>query len=379
MKNVAIMIFSNSMGGAESVAEEILSYIDKKEFKVHLITNDEIIDSFDVKYITKHSIGKLFTHNFVQKLSRKVIGNEFFYKLITRLKLRKLENIIKENRIEVIHSHLIYDHYLSSLIRLNNVRKVMTIHGSHGLDFNIKSKYNFKPKNTIKIYSKANIITSACNYFINILRNNGLRNFDYKIIENGINLNLINEKNVNEINNDFLNLTYLGGNRIVKGWDILVKAVNILVHQYDKPLIILDVLRDVPIESDFYKMVNDFNLNDNFVFRGYIGNNDHLKYISKNNLYILPSRTEGIANTLMEAIGLGKPILATDVGGTSEVIKHMSNGFLCETTVESLVEGLIFFYDNKEKLNEFGFKNERIKVNYYWENIIDKYEDIYKV
>lgn len=378
MKNIALMIFSNSMGGAESVVEQILINIDKSKYKVHLITNEEIFKNFNIDGTAKHSIGRLFYKGFIYKLINKTVGSERLYKFILRLKLNSLNKILSNNNIQVLHTHLVYDHYLSGLLSNNDIMRIMTIHGSHGLDYKIKSKYNFKPKSIVNIYSKANRITSACEYFINLLKNEGLTDVEYFIVENGINKSLIEEKKVKEEFEGKLRITYLGGNRIVKGWDLLVKAANNMVSQYNKTNFIIDVLREVPEDSEFYKSVRRHGLNDYFVFNGYVGNNNHLKFISKNDLYILPSRTEGIANTLMEAIGMSKPILATDVGGTSEVVNHKMNGYLCETTVESLTEGLLFFYDNPEKMLEFTKANESIKEKFYWETILPKYEAVYK-
>ena len=374
-KRIAYMVFSSSIGGAESVVEELLRNIDKSTFQVYLITNDEILKKFEIDNIKKYSVGTLFNNKITGKIIKKMVGEQSYYKNKLKKKKKNLENFIQEEKIEIIHSNLIYDHYLNSLLQNSTIKKIMTIHGSHGLDTN--SKYPFSHLDIENIYNKADIITSACEYFINILKSNNLGNKKFENIENGINNQLINEKRKTEISNGKLNLTYLGGTRLVKGWDLLVDALDIIVNKQGIKDIHLDVLREVPKDSEFYIRTKEKNLDNYINFIGYVGNGEHLSYISKNNLFVLPSRTEGIANTLMESVGLGKPILATDVGGTSEVVVHLENGYLCKPEAEELAKGLLYFYNFPEKLKEYADYNNQIQPNFYWQNIIKKYEDVY--
>lgn len=375
-KKVAFMVFSNSIGGAESVVLEMMRHINKSKFEVYLITNDEIIDRFTEDDINKYSVGNIFKRDFFSKAYKRLIGEEKFYKRVLDSKISKVDNFIRNNEIEVVHSNLIYDHYLNSKLTTNNFKRVMTIHGSHGLDTN--TGYAFSSQSIFHIYNTADVVISACQYFLNLLKEIDVSHPEFHVVENGININMINLMKVDERNDGKLNLVYLGGTRLVKGWDLLVDAMNYLINSQGLTNLHLDVLRDVPKESDFYKRVIDYGLENYISFIGYVTNGEHLTHISKSNLFVLPSRTEGIANTLMEAIGMSKPILATDVGGTSEVVNHKMNGYLCETTVESLTEGLLFFYDNPEKLVEFTKANESIKGRFYWETILPKYEAIYK-
>jgi len=81
---------------------------------------------------------------------------------------------------------------------------------------------------------------------------------------------------------------------------------------------------------------------------------------------------------MMEAIGLDKPILATDVGGTGEVVIHNRNGYLCQPTPESLAEGIMFYINNPSKLKEYSEANRNIKSRFYWDNVVEKYEKLYK-
>ena len=63
----------------------------------------------------------------------------------------------------------------------------------------------------------------------------------------------------------------------------------------------------------------------------YLGNTDDVKpYLQNADCVVLPSYREGTPKTLLEAAGMGLPLIATDVPGCRDIVEDGCNGFLCE-------------------------------------------------
>lgn len=103
--------------------------------------------------------------------------------------------------------------------------------------------------------------------------------------------------------------------------------------------------------------------NIKYEFKGRIPNSQIYDYYNKNNvnLFINVSTTEGLPVSIMEAVSFGIPIIATDVGGTSEIVENGKNGFLLpnDFKLEELVDLVIRFIDFSDEEYQQFCKNAR--------------------
>ena len=75
---------------------------------------------------------------------------------------------------------------------------------------------------------------------------------------------------------------------------------------------------------------------------------------------------EGISNSIMEYMALEKPVIATDGGGTKELVIHGENGFLIkEKNIKILVEKIEYFIDNPKQACEMGKKGKNRLEKYF--------------
>ncbi|HLD31536.1 MAG TPA: glycosyltransferase [Patescibacteria group bacterium] len=132
-----------------------------------------------------------------------------------------------------------------------------------------------------------------------------------------------------------------------KGLDILLAAVadiqNELRDKKTKLLIIGDGHQRYKLE----KIIRQNNLSDLVHLLGRLP--DARQYLPGFDLFILPSRKEGLPYTLLEALSARIPILATDVGGISEYVAEGKNGWLCPpNNITCLQNKILAFLENKK-------------------------------
>jgi glycosyltransferase EpsD len=105
-------------------------------------------------------------------------------------------------------------------------------------------------------------------------------------------------------------------------------------------------------------------------FRGKVSHEDIAEYYQRSDIFILPSIMEGLSNAIMEAMACGLPIIATDVGGNSELVVDGKGGLLVSPkNVEELykaIKRLINDPSLRKKMGQFNMN----KIKSYDKEII---------
>lgn len=107
-----------------------------------------------------------------------------------------------------------------------------------------------------------------------------------------------------------------------KGYEFLLEAAAILKDRRNDLIFI--VAGEGRLENKLKRQVEKLDLEESFYFWGYIDNVD--PYIKGCTLFVLPSLFEGMPNAVMEAMALGKAVIATDVNGVSELMEDGKTG-----------------------------------------------------
>lgn len=120
--------------------------------------------------------------------------------------------------------------------------------------------------------------------------------------------------------------------------------------------------------AELENYVKEHNLNCKCKLLGNMANSDIMKLYKCEsfNLFVNVSESEGVPVAIMEAISFGIPVVATDVGGTSEVVKNGLNGTLISEhfTTEELVQSIRFYID----LDNNGYRAYRECAREIWAN-----------
>jgi glycosyltransferase involved in cell wall biosynthesis len=134
-----------------------------------------------------------------------------------------------------------------------------------------------------------------------------------------------------------------------KGYRYFIEALTLLMkNSIDAQLVILG---EGPERRFLEHLVEQHNLSDVVLMPGY--KEDAKTYIPYFNLFVLPSLTEGLPMTLLEAMQARVPIVATKVGGMPEVLQNGKGGLLVESaSSKDLAEAISAIYHDTEFANE---------------------------
>ncbi len=153
---------------------------------------------------------------------------------------------------------------------------------------------------------------------------------------------------------DAIVVTTVGNIRRVKGHDIFIKAAASIATQF--PQVSFNIAGDV-LEPDYFlelqTLVRDLNLLNRFHFAGGITNLH--EYLSAADIFVLPSRSEGFSNAIVEAMAASLPVVATDVGGNAEAVKDGVNGFVVPSEdPAALAAAILQLLSDPAKAREMG-------------------------
>jgi len=115
----------------------------------------------------------------------------------------------------------------------------------------------------------------------------------------------------------------------------------------------------------------------NFHFVGHVDNVGD--YLAAFDVFLYPSRHEGLGSSMLDALAFGLPVVATIAGGIPEIIDDKINGYLCEVgDTESLCDAILVLYrDSKlrERISEINVgKAEQFSPS----NMTQRYIEMYK-
>jgi glycosyltransferase involved in cell wall biosynthesis len=92
------------------------------------------------------------------------------------------------------------------------------------------------------------------------------------------------------------------------------------------------------------------------------------QYNQVTDIFILPSNYEGLPIVILEAMSYGKPVVASAVGGVSEIVVNDENGYTVENTAEAFAEKITYILENEtvyDKFSKNAFRqyNEKLTID----------------
>jgi glycosyltransferase involved in cell wall biosynthesis len=161
----------------------------------------------------------------------------------------------------------------------------------------------------------------------------------------------------------------------VKGHRHLIEAAAGLVRQHRDMLFVF--LGDGELMSDLKEMASAMGIGDQVKFLGW--RPDVAEVMSTFDVFVLPSLNEGMGKVLVEAMAMGKPLIASDVGGIPDLVVQGENGLLVPPAdSKALAQAVLDLYENPDKRRRMGEAGKRISAAYGVEAMLQKIDELYQ-
>lgn len=124
-----------------------------------------------------------------------------------------------------------------------------------------------------------------------------------------------------------LHFVTVGNLRAVKGHDVLLRAAAEVLAAYPQASFSIggEVLEPV-FAAELQRLARELGIEDRVSFPG--GVTALPAFLAKADVFVLPSRSEGFSNAILEAMASGLPVVATDVGGNAEAVQDGVTGLI---------------------------------------------------
>jgi glycosyltransferase involved in cell wall biosynthesis len=160
-----------------------------------------------------------------------------------------------------------------------------------------------------------------------------------------------------------------------KGLEDLLKAAALIVRRYPSARFL--VVGDGPLRQALEEKARALRLNGTVRFLGAVPNASSL--LPHFDIFVLSSLWEGMSNSLLEAMAAGKPVVATDVGGSPEVVIDGKTGFLVPPKdPEALASAILHLLADRELARNLGEAGRiRVESEFTLEIMVARLEELY--
>ncbi len=356
-------------GGSAETTLQVASLLNREKYEVFLahglslesnmsVTEQNVLEQ-DILLAEKEGVRVFSIPSLVRRLSLK---NDF-------LAFISIYRLIKRIKPDIVHTHTSKAGALGRLAAFL-VKVPIIIHTPHGHVFH--SYYGRIMTRLIVFVERIlSLMTDKITALTNRERVEHLEqriaSFDkYVIIHSGIMLQKLMNMNIDveagrrefDIPQDSTVLGVVGRLVSIKGHKYLVAAAEKIVKEFGNTFFVF--VGDGNLESRLERQAESLGIRENIIFTGW--RKDAVKIIALFDILVVPSLNEGMGKMLIEGMSLGKPVVASRVGGIIDLVKDGDDGILVPPKDSEALEGAILkLIRNKNLAKEMG-RNGKAKV-----------------
>lgn len=343
---------------------------------LYILSKGFIANGCDVFIVSSGGDSEIMFKNIGVHLTNLNIKTKSELDLRIYLSLNKLKKIVLANNIDVIHSNTRITQVMGYFAAKScKIPFVSTCHGFFKTRF-FRLIFSFWGDKVIAISNQVR------NHLINDFK---VKEDRIQLIESGVDIDhfVKQEKSIIDLRRKELGLRedefvlgIIARLSNVKGQDVLIDAMPKLIKNH--PKVKLLIIGQGRTEKLLKQKVEKLDLCKFVEFIEIV--NETQKMLSVLDLFVMPSRQEGLGISIIEAQSCQIPVAASNVGGIPSLIKDGQTGFLFEPeNPNALADKIIYILNNKHLLNNI-IENARafVKANYSSEFMINNTLKFYR-
>ena len=157
-----------------------------------------------------------------------------------------------------------------------------------------------------------------------------------------------------------------------KGIDFLIRAMPAVIEKH--PQATLSVFGEGNIEEELEELVRSLGLTGAVTLPGRIEHDELPARYADADVFVLPSKNEGMSNTVLEAVASGLPVVGTTVGGNNVLVEEGRNGFLVEPeSADALADAVLKIAADGDGARAMGKRSREIAETMSWQAVADAY------
>jgi glycosyltransferase involved in cell wall biosynthesis len=288
--------------------------------------------------------------------------------------------LCRQEKFDIIHVHWPLPHFIFGMAaaRACGAPVVISFHGAELMA--VRHKFRFLRPFLRWAISRAQRVTANSTHTVRAIQE--IYNRPVDIIPFGA---TVSESTVPAATSATAEKHILFVGRLVerKGVRYLIEAAGKLVSQYP---IVIDIVGTGPELPALQRLTAELGLSEIVRFHGQVSSAELQQHYARADIFVLPAvidskgDTEGLGVVLIEAMTFQKPVVASAVGGITDLVHHEKTGLAVPPAdSQALAAAIARLLDNPELARILARQGyEHIQQNYSWSAIIDRLTRLYQ-
>lgn len=363
MKTIAIFsgYYLPHLGGVERYTYNLAKKLKQMGYNIIIVTSRYDKELKEIEETDYAKIYRLPTYKIVAERYPINKKNKRFKEIFKMLENENIDSAIIQTRFWTT------SYFASKFVAKNNIPACLIEHGSTHFTVNNKILDKF---GEIYEHKLTNAIKKNVKDFYGVSKKctEWLKHFG--IEAKGVFYNSINIEEVEEYtkyiqkDSDKIIITYVGRMIEEKGVLKLIKAFEKLEKKYDN--LELDLAGAGPILE---KIIAENKDEKNIKILGKLSHDEVLKLLGKTTIFVNPSAfSEGLPTTILEAGIMNCAVVATPMGGTTEIISGDDFGYICGFETDEILEKIEKLIRNKDEITKLSTNiNDKVRKQFSWD------------